>query len=355
MNGRSKSWELTLASPDDAPGIKKVFDDGDFKGGISVKFMREPDPYQSFQNEGEHIVLPIVKDIASGEILGTGGCVIRKEYINGTLQNTAYLTGLKILRSHQRRLTCIVPAYQLIGEQTAKYEPFYYTTILKSNEIAIKLLEKRRKGMPAYTYLGDYTVFCLGKGKKTNTKGYRFERGHSGDVAAFYQKHLPNYQLAPANERMYGLADDDFYCLKSPDGEILAACAIWNQQSYKQYVISGYGGIYKPLSHVPTGWFGYPTMPKAGRPANYASIAALIVPQENQHIARLFLQLVLHESRQYDFILLGLFENHPLMCTAKKFKHIKYQSRLYAVNYKEIADRCGVLGGKPIMLEVGLL
>jgi len=121
------------------------------------------------------------------------------------------------------------------------------------------------------------------------------------------------------------------------------------------YRTNGYGGVYKALSHLPTGWFGYPTMPKAGESANYASIAALIIPEENQAIARRFLKLVLHAAKQYDFIMLGLFESHPLMQMAKKLKHIKYQSRLYAVDYTGNAPPSGGLDGRPIMLEVGLL
>ena len=354
MNGRN-SWKLTLAQPEDASEIQRIFDDGDFKGEISVKFNRAPDPYRSFQNDGEHIILPVVKDVATREILGIGGCVIRQAYVNGVPRNTGYLTGMKILQSHQRRLNCIKPAYQLIAEQTAVYDPFYYTTILKSNKTAINLLEKRRKGMPPYIYLGEYTVFCFGTAGKTNNKEYTLKLGHTEELSSFYKKHLPNYNLAPASERLYGLDDNDFYSLQSPAGEILAACAIWNQQSYKQYVISNYGGIYKALSHFPISWLGYPAMPKAGAPANYASITALVAPEENLEIAGLFLKLVLQEAKWYDFVMLGLFENHPLMDVAQKIKHIKYQSRLYAVDYNGTLDFSGSLDGRPIMLEVGLL
>lgn len=354
MNCRS-DWELSIATPEDAPGIKKVFDDGDFKGGISVKFSRDPDPYLSLQNDGEHVVLPVAKDAATGEILGAGGCVVREGYVNGGPRNTGYLTGLKILRGHRGRLDCVKQAYQLIGDRTAAYTPFYYTTILKSNAQAIKLLEKRRKGMPPYIYLGEYTVFCFGTGGPASGWEYSFKRGHTEELAAFYKKHLPDYNLAPKSELLYGLRGDDFYYLRSPGGAVLAAGAVWNQQSYKQYTISGYSGVYKALSRLPTGWLGYPKMPQAGTPANYASIAALVIPQENRDIARLFLRLLLREAKQYDFAMLGLFENHPLTETARKLRHIKYQSRLYAVDYAGNADSSGGLDGRPVMLEVGLL
>lgn len=357
MNGPNKNWSLSIAGPEDSEGIQKVFDDSDFKGGISVKFSRAPDPYRSFQNDGEHIVLPVVKDTATKEILGVGGCVIRQEHVNGHSQNTGYLTGLKIMRSHQKKINCIIPAYRLLAEQTAGYNPFYYTTILESNETAIKLLEKRRKNMPPYIYIGKYAVFCLGTGGKTKNKGYVFTQGHTEPLSAFYKEHLPQYNLSPKGEWLYGLKSSDFYCLQSPDGEILAACALWNQQGYKQYVISGYNGVYKALSHIPLGMLGYPTMPKAGTSANYASIAVLAVKENNPAVARLFLKLVLQEAAAYDFVMLGLFENHPLIVMVQNFRHVKYQSRLYAVDYSEgkTLPLSGGLDDRPIMLEVGLL
>jgi hypothetical protein len=354
MNGRN-NWELSLANHEDSPGIQKVFDDVDFKGDISVKFTRAPDPYVSFQNDGDNIILPIVRDPDTQEIIAVGTCVIRKEFVNGIVRNVGYLTGLKIMERYQKRLNCIRQAYEFLGQQTASYGLYYYTTILKSNEAAIRLLEKRHHGMPPYLYQGEYTVYCLGTGFKASSKGYTFTRGHTPAMAAFYQKHLPRYNLAPVNERLHGLSDLDFYALSSPTGDILAACAIWNQQSYKQYIISNYSGIYQALSHLPTHWFGYPKMPKPGSSANYASIASLIIPEENMEISQMFLALICQEAKQYDFIMLGLFENHLLTSILENHRHIKYQSRLYTVDYSQITGRSESLDERQIMLEVGCL
>ena len=360
MKSLNRNWELAIAQPADADGMQKVFEDGEFQGSISVKFSRSPDPFQSFQNDGEHIVFPIVRDCKTQEILGVGGCVIRPGYVNGKLQNTAYLTGLKIMQKHQKSINCIIPAYKLLREQTVAYNPFYYTTILKSNEMAIKLLEKRRKSMPPYIFIGEYTVFCLGTGYRPRHNDYILYQGHSEKLRQFYQEELPKYNLSPQNEWLFGLKNEDFYYLQAPDGKILAACALWNQQNYKQYIISGYRGIYKLLSYLPINILGYPTMPKAGESANYASIAMLIIREENLEIANLFVKLVLYEAKKYDFVMLGCLDNHPLMDTAQKLRHIKYKSRLYAVDYsgdeyKASDTLSSGLDNRPIMLEVGLL
>ena len=334
---------LSLAGPQDARGIREVFDDGGFGGGgfgggISVKFCREPDPYRSFQNDGDLVVMPVAKDAGTGGVVGVGCCVVRRGHVNGALRNTGYLAGLKILRSHQRRVRQIIPAYRLIAERTAPLEPFYYTTILESNEAAMKLLEKRRRGMPRYVRLGGYTVFCYGTGGKAGgggAGGYMFERGHSEAVAEFYARNLPGYNLSPKDEWLHGLGAGDFFSLRrSPGGEVLAACALWDQQAYKQYVVTGYGGIYKALSRMPTRLLGYPQMPRAGTPANYVSIAALVVPEANLDVAGLFLRLALREAGRYGFAMLGLFENHPLAEAARTIRHVKYRSWVYAVEYE---------------------
>ena len=350
MNYQNRFY-LDIAKPEDSYGIKKIFDDDDFSGKIAVKFSRDPDPYKSFLNDGEHIILPIAKDAFTHEIVGVGGCVIRQGFINGELINTAYLTGMKILKSHRGKVNVIKHAYKLIGERAREFNPFFYTTILKSNIFAIKLLEKPHRDVPPYIYSGEYTVFCLGTKGKVSNKKYRLVQGHSLEISNFYKEHLPKYNLSPKDEWLYGLKSDDFFSLRSESGNILAACAIWDQQEYKQYTITHYGGIYKLFSLLPIDLLGYPKMPKVSIPSNYASIALLIIPEENKNIAETFLKLVLSKAKKYEFLMLGLFENHPLFDIAKSLKHIKYQSRFYNVDYGEQIK----LDERPIMLEVGFL
>ena len=353
MSCPNNRFELSLACPEDSSGIQAVFDDVVFEGNIAVHFSRAPDPLRSLQNDGESVVVPIVKEISTGKIVGVGGCVNRTAYVNGKPSATAYLTGLKTLKSYQGRIPFIRKAYDLIHKNTAQANPLYYTTILKNNTQAIKLLEKPRKGMPAYKYIGDYTVYCMGSNRAAalNNSAYIFEKGNAAGLADFYAEHLPKYNLAPQSERLYGLTQSDFYTMRDNDGSILAACAVWNQQSYKQYIVKGYKGPYNILSLLPTKLFGYPGLPKAGAPANYASIALLIMRDENLEIARQFLRLVLSYEAQYSFLMIGLFENHPARPVLEEMRHIRYESRVYIVDF----GSSPILDTRAVMLEVGSL
>jgi len=330
-----------------------VFDDVTFEGKIAVHFSRGPDPYRSFQKDGERVVAPIAKETQTGKIIGIGACLNRTEYLNGSPGATGYLTGMKLLQSHRGRAPFIRAAYDLICEQNRQANPLYYTTILKNNVQAIKLLEKRRKGMPDYRYIGGYTVYCMGAGwmAARGDGGYIFEKGNPAGLADYYSKHLPKYNLAPQNERLYGLSQSDFYTLRNRDSHILAACAIWNQQDYKQYIAKKYQGLYRALPLLPYKLLGYPSLPKVDVVANCASIALLVVRNENPEVARRFLRLVLSNERRYDFLMLGLFENHPLRPVLEKMRHIRCESRVYTVDF----GGSPTLDDRAVMLEVGHL
>ncbi len=352
MSFRNNRFEFGLASPEDSWQILEIFENIDFKGNISVLFTRRPDPYESLMHDGETAVIPIIREVGSGKICAVGCCIIRKAFINGEVRNTGYLTGLKVLPEYRRKLPNIADVYSFLYEQTEGKVDIYYTTILKENINAQKLLEKRRKNMPQYDYAGEYTVYCFTTGKTVNSNSYAFKQGGDKALLEFYKKQLPEYNFSPINMDLFGVALEDFYSLSDVNGEIVAACAVWNQQSYKQYIIKGYGGIFRYLKSMPLNWIGYPNLPKEDMPANYASIAMLMVKDNSKELARYFLRKVAQASKKYDFLMLGLFQNHPQNDVFKRIRHIKYQSKLYTVNWSNNIinpDR------RPINLEVGLL
>ena len=103
---------------------------------------------------------------------------------------------------------------------------------------------------------------------------------------------------------------------------------------------------------MPTKLWGYPPLPKKNAPANYACVSTLYVKNDDPNLARYFIEKVAEYSRQYDFLMLGLFESHPLKTIFKQIKHLKYQSRLYLVSWD---NKQYNLNHRPINLEVSLL
>jgi hypothetical protein len=340
--------ELRLAGPDDRDGIRRVFESGKFDGDFSIQFLRNPDPLTSMGHDGDRAVLIVMEYVDTLEIIAVAGCVIRREYVRSEIKRIGYLTGLKILPEYQRKVYCIADGYQFIRESTKDDVDFYYTTILSSNTGVVKLLEKKHRNMPTYLYLGDYTTYCIKAGgvSRVRLTGIVPEERES-----LYSEELPGLDFSPADTALFRLKDDDFYALRDSTGEILACCAIYDQQIDKQYVISAYKGIYKLLSKIPTGVFGYPRFPKAGNALNYASIAFLYVKDGSPEIGRRFIKAVAACAKRYDLLLSGLFVSSPKQAIFEKVKHVQFKSRLYEVAW----DEPRYIQGNPIGLEVSLL
>ena len=358
MSYRNNEFKIFLATPDESDELLKLFEDMDFSGDISIMFTRRPDAYQSLISEGEKVIIPIVKDITNDLICAMGCCIIRKAFINGQIKNVGYLTSLKIKKEYKSLLYLIKDVYRFLYENTKDYVDVYYTTILEDNKGAQRLLEKKRKNMPIYHYEGDYTVYCFAKSrydlsiKNKNSDKYKLEIGKMKDVREFYKNNLTKYNFSPIDINLYQLHDDDFFILRDEKDDIVAACALWNQTAYKQYIITKYSGIFKYINKLPTNWLGYPKFPKENTPINFASVSLFLVKDMDAKIAEYFLRQVAQSDKKYNLLMLGLFETHVLNTIFNKIKHIKYKSRLYRVNW---GDELLELDERLINIEVGLL
>ena len=361
MKCRNDKYEISLARPEDSRQLLNIYECGDFKGNISVLYTRRPDPYKSLLLEGEKAVIPIVTDKENGVIVGMGACIIRKAYINGEVKNTGYLSGLKGLSEYRKRVPSIAEVYRYLYELTRDEVDIYYTTILKDNLSAQKMLEKKRKNMPEYRPQGEYTVYCCRTGARQNLqsrqtwqkdKGYSLESGSREELASLYRASSGSSNFSPADLSLYGITEKDICLLRNRRGEAVAACALWNQQSYKQYIVTEYRGIYKYAKKLPLRLLGYPDLPPENVPTNYGSMALLAVKDNDILLAGQFLKKVAEKAARYDFLMLGFFENHPLRAALAGIKCIRYQSKLYTVHWP---DKSLSLDNRPINLEVGLL
>ncbi len=353
MSSRNERFEYRLAIPEDSTAILDLYESEGFSGNISVLYTRRPDPIQSLKQEGDEVIVSVMVDREQNRICAVGCCVIRNAYLNGVVKRTGYLTGLKVHPDYRRRVPHIARSYDRMYELTKDLVDFYYTTILKENVTARKMLEKKRKGMPDYQPRGTYTVYCFRTGvKRDKPSKYRFEKGKAADVRAFYEEQLRLNNLSPDSAET-GPAGSAFYILRDEHGEIAAACSLWNQQEVKQYIITGYSGIYRVLKHLPLNILGYPNLPKEQVPANYACVSMLCVKEQDPAAAEVLIGKVSEQATAFDFLMAGVFEYQPLHKAFSNIRHIKYESILYTVQWPD--HHAILLDGRPIQLEVGLL
>lgn len=345
MSFQNNKYTLRLADTADNEGIREIFESESFRGNLDVKFLRNPAPYESFSADGDAAKLLVAEEKESGKLIAVGGAVTRKEFVNGREENCAYLTGLKIHPDHRKKFFRLMEAYDLIHENIRDCA-YVYTTVLDSNTAAIKMFEKKRKGMPEYKYLGHYTTYCFHGGRRKLS----LEKNRMDGFEDLLRTYFAKQSLVPCNYDYKGFGEKDFYCVRK-DGELIACCFVGNQQAGKQYKMCSYGGVFRFLSKLPTQWFGYPKFPKADRIINHGVVSYLYVKDNNEKLCGDFLRSVAAESG-FDLLLWGAFENHPLCDALNNMKTVKYGSRLYSVTWngdagKEIA---GIIGMEAALL-----
>ncbi len=353
MSYRNDRYEIRLAQPDDAAQLLHLYECDEYSGNISVLYTRRPDTYASLMHEGEKVIIPVVVDRDNDTIIGMGACMIREAYINGEVRHVGYLAGLKGLPEYRKRVPYIQDVYRFLHEKTRDDVDLYYTTILKENVAAQKMLEKKRKNMPEYRPLGEYTVYCIKTGTKATHSGFALEKGSLTELQTMMDDDgVHAFHFSPVNAQVHEVSDDDGFILRSPSGKIVGACALWNQQNYKQYIVTQYKGMYGFLKRMPTKWLGYPSFPKENIPANYASVALITVQNHNPQLAEILIKQAAEKAYGYDFLMVGFMDHHPYADFMRRFKSVQYKSLAYTVHFD---DKGPFLDQRPIHLEVGLL
>ena len=80
----------------------------------------------------------------------------------------------------------------------------------------------------------------------------------------------------------------------------------------------------------------------------------LCVKDSNTDAALYFIKKIAEKESGYDFLMLGLFENHYLAAHLQRIRHIKYQSKFYEVNWNDSPSTL-TLGLEKLHMDVGLL
>lgn len=344
MNFQNK-YTVELACASDVEGINQVFANQSFSGGIAVAYLRNPDTLASYGREGSRTFLIIIKDREEEDrIIGLGGCLIRDCLIAGKKSRAGYLTGLKLLPEYQKKIFFIPLLYQEMHRLTRDLADIYYTTILSDNEKVYTMMEKKRKSMPEYRYMGIYhTYFCkTGKQPAGARPGpYRTKQITADQAAAFYDGLPRNGRrnvLGPAGALQDDLKNGKFYGVyDNGKDNLLAAGYVLDQRPYKQYVVLHYEGVYRILSRLPVSLLGYPSFPRPGQTANCASAAiwyddAMIrEPSRAFPVLKSLWQGMKELSAEHHFLIIGCHETSPLLPVFRGEKKIDYTSRFYQV------------------------
>jgi hypothetical protein len=154
------------------------------------------------------------------------------------------------------------------------------------------------------------------------------------------------------------LAPEDFL-VAVRDNRVVGCLAVWDQRSFKQIVVHGYGRSmrwHRLAAGIAAPVLGTPRLPAPGRPLSHAYVSHVAVDEDDPEV---FLELfdaaydAAHE-RGFACLVAGFAERHPFLAILRqRYRAWSYASVLYAVLWD--AAHVLSLDGRVPHLEVGLL
>ena len=131
MTETKSKYVYEFAEEKDGEEISSLLEKVPFKGDVSLSYAKRPNAIQSAKIDFDKTAFVVAKKQQTREICGVGVCSLYKTYVDGQIENTAYLGGL---RTNLKSRLNIIKAYKMLQDFCAENQVKYtYTTILKDN------------------------------------------------------------------------------------------------------------------------------------------------------------------------------------------------------------------------------
>lgn len=354
-------FTFDLATPGDDEAIQRLLRENPVPGSVSVSYERSPSYFLGCEIMGDCHQTLVARHLPSGEVAAVAGRSLRRMYVNGQVETVGYLGQLRVDRLYRSRWL-VSGGFRLLRElHEDRRTRGYLTTIIEGNREAEGVLVSRaRRHFPSYRPLERLHTLALHvrAGTASAMNGCEVRRGSAidlDDIVAFLNHYGAGRQFFPActtadfnpqSHRTRGFRPDDFR-VAVRNGRIAGVMSLWDQSSFKQTVVHGYGGFLHWGRALYDGYArlrGYRVLPRPGEaiPMGYAAFTC--IADNDSGIFDLLLRHVLQAANEQgmSWLMLGHTERDPLLATVLRQPHIPYCSRLYSVgwdNGSEFHDR----------------
>lgn len=238
------------ADVDDDKALREMLSQNSMDSWVNLSFEREPSYFDAQNIMGESYTMVAI-DTNTNSYVGMYTCTYMDMYINGDIQEVAYLRELRLDEAYRNKIRILKNGYKSLRTLLPKKEtePLYITSVASQNTKARRVLEAGLKGMPTYISLAKMNTLIFSSSFIPEQK--RLKQATKQDIARilkFYNDHMASYQFAPCVSEQWmntlpaktGLSIDDFYIVEDEGGNIEACLALWDQRAFKQSVIKGY-------------------------------------------------------------------------------------------------------------------
>jgi hypothetical protein len=324
-------------------------------GPMRLSLEREPDFFRAAAIGNTATEVIVGRETYSGRVVSTASRAMRRVYVDGLEQSLGYLSSLRIHKDAAGSML-LARGYQYLRELHGDGQtPYYITTILDGNRAAEKLLTSERAGLPAYIPFGRLYTYLIPLYRHTRRVA-RSSVTRCADSADLHpaldclNSFNANLQFAPVykpedfgvgSRMLPGLFVGDLYLHRS--GKIIdGTLAVWDQQPFKQEVVSGYApwlAALRPLLAFGSRFGFAPRLPAVGHtlPCLYAALVSS--RDASQDIFEELFETVVAERSQagYAYLLLGLSDRHPFCPVVERRAAMKIASTIYLVYWRDCA------------------
>lgn len=348
----SSGFKFQLAGETEDGALRAVLRQAHMPGNISLAFSREPSFFTAERAGSVRHQTLVYQDQENGKITGIGGRSIRKLYVDGKEKTVGYLSSLRLLPESRSSMT-LVRGYKFLRSLHGDGEvPYYFTTILDENRYAQQILESGRAGMPSYVPVGMFVTYLIPIRKKVSRRLRHEVLSCSKDALPQAHECLSEWngrhQFAPAytlddlsggTGLLPNFSPKDLYVCKER-GEVVGTLGVWNQQSFKQTVVTDYSAKMKAVKPFYNGIArlrGHPTLPSVGESIRSVHASFVSAEDDNTEVFESLIGKVCSDwsGRGHDYLLIGLSEEHKLAPTARRLATRELRSRIYLVHWPE--------------------
>ena len=333
---------------------------------IELDYQTEPSFFAALATCGREHDLVLIQPDNPGGLTGLGIRSVRRAYLDGCPTDIGYLHHLRF-HPAIRGGSFLAKGYkafrQIFNEKPLKVT---LTSILEDNLSARSLLEGNRasSNMPEYQPVTRFLTTLIPLSGPGGRWPLRYRENHIGSAFAVRTLDTPDLpalvalfdQAGRHNDGAPALTEEDFSGsrnsilagLKITDmlgvfaaEELIGAIGIWNQQAYRQIVLSqlcsGLAGV-RDLWQLGSSFWGQCPVPPTGEQVNFVLLDPwAIKPGHEKEIMPLLIKAATKAAQQRGaaFAALGIAEKNPAINAVKTVFFMSYWSIIYQVFWPE--------------------
>lgn len=349
--------ELRSALPQENQSILDLFSAVPMEGDLVLVTRRDPNFFGLYEMQQLMTECLVTEPDANGAIHFVSTFLIREGWLNKNKQRVGYIGDLRTRFSARRQAVVSRLYHEVFEKISAKYQcSFYLTSILESNQAAIRALVERKnpkRQQPDYHFFRRFSATSIHflRKRKRYFSPYTIRTAEDSDLDAIVAFLDQDHRERPfgycfdqgefQNRLKYwpGFTLKTTYLAYNRTGKLVGCVTAWDPSAVKRYQVNAYRGSmvwtqrsYNLLAKL----LRFPPLPSPGEMFRYFYLCNLSILEENPEIFRALLEEIYKDFylEKYHFFTICIYDLDPLQSAVNNFFTRNLPFHLYLVTQK---------------------